>query len=73
MTNTLTNFITSLLPYEFTVSDNLDMYDHLTYTRDVNLCNDESITLESGNVIKRYRYNTSQAYGIDNSRTDLSY
>lgn len=41
--------------YDNSLENNLSMYDHMPYYRDENLCNQSTIALESGNVIKYYR------------------
>lgn len=64
MDNTGTNFMTHLRPFEFTVPDTIAMYDNLPYSRDVNLCNQSAITLESGNVIKAFRCHIVNTYQI---------
>jgi len=66
MSNTQMNYLFQLRPYEFTVPDMVDMYDHMPYNCDVNLCNRETIAIESGNVIKSYRCNITNDYTIDN-------
>lgn len=43
-------------PYDMSLEYKIDIYDKLPYIRDVNLCNQETICLVSGNIIKYYRY-----------------
>ena len=58
------NSLTHLRPFEFTVPDTIAMYDQLPYIRDVNLCNKNTLTLESGNVIKAFRCHIADTYPI---------
>lgn len=53
-----------LIPYEFTVPYTINIYDNLPYIRDVDLCNRMGITIESGNIIKAYRYMPSSTYEV---------
>lgn len=43
-------------PYDMSLEYRIDLYDKLPYVRDINLCNRETICLNSGNIIKYYRY-----------------
>lgn len=67
MPNKPFNPITSLRPYEFTVPAVTDMYDHLPYQCDCDMCNKDSIAMVSGNLIKFYRCSTTKEYTIDNT------
>lgn len=51
-----------LNPYDGSLTEDMSMYDRLTYTRNINLCGADSITLYSGNVIKPYQYQISPSY-----------
>jgi hypothetical protein len=43
-------------PYDFSMEENITMYDKMPYIRDVNICNRDTIGLFSGNIIKFYCY-----------------
>lgn len=51
-----------LNPYDGSLTEDMSMYDRLAYTRNINLCGADSITLYSGNVIKPYQYQISSSY-----------
>lgn len=44
-----------LLPYDVTFGETLDMYDKMTYVRNVDVCNTGSVAMETGNVCKFFR------------------
>lgn len=46
---------TPVRPYDDSVWDHLKMYDNAPYVWDVDLSNENVITLVSGNIIKSYR------------------
>lgn len=47
---------TPLLPFDSTVAENFVIYYPTPYVRDINLIPPEKIAMESGNVVKYYRY-----------------
>lgn len=47
---------TPLLPFDNTVAENFVIYYPIPYVRDINLIPPEKIAMESGNVVKYYRY-----------------
>jgi uncharacterized protein (DUF1919 family) len=52
-------------PYDSSLEENMPMYDNLPYICDVTLCNRDTINMESGNIIKYYRYTIGEAFEID--------
>lgn len=44
-----------ILPFDVTYGEFMDMYDNMTYHRDLSLCDETSIRLESGNILKYFR------------------
>lgn len=58
-----------LRPFDSSVNEDFSMYDKLPYKKDVDLCGPDKIALESGNVIKFFRYTLKDTYqltGMDN-------
>lgn len=55
---------TPLLPFDSTVAENFIIYYPIPYVRDVNLIPPEKIALESGNVVKYYRYQVTEPVAI---------
>ena len=51
---------TPLLPFDSTVAENFTIYYPIPYIRDINLIPSEKIALESGNIIKYYRYRLAE-------------
>lgn len=65
---------TPILPFDISYGYNLDVYDQMPYVCDNNLCNADTVRMESGNVYKFYRCNMkkSQPIGGDSlSNSDL--
>lgn len=57
-----------LRPFDSSVNEDFSMYDKLPYKKDIDLCGPDKIALESGNVIKFFRYvikDTYQLTGMD--------
>lgn len=59
----------SLRPYDKSLEDNLAMYDNMPYLRDATLCNEETIALISGNIVKGYRCNMRDYYKTTEKET----
>lgn len=55
---------TPLLPFDSTVAENFIIYYPVPYIRDVNLIPAEKIAMESGNVVKYYRYQVTEPIAI---------
>lgn len=55
---------TPLLPFDSTVAENFVIYYPVPYIRDVNLIPPEKIAMESGNVVKYYRYQVTEPIAI---------
>ncbi len=55
---------TPLLPFDSTVAENFVIYYPVPYVRDVNLIPPEKIAMESGNVVKYYRYQVTEPVAI---------
>ncbi len=45
-----------ILPFNPTLGEHFPSYDQVTYVQDKDICNDRPIRMESGNIIKYYRY-----------------
>lgn len=58
------NGYTPLLPFDSTVAENFVIYYPVPYVRDVNLIPPEKIAMESGNVVKYYRYQITEPVTI---------
>ncbi|MBQ8315917.1 MAG: hypothetical protein IJ427_08410 [Lachnospiraceae bacterium] len=58
------NGYTPLLPFDSTVAENFVIYYPVPYVRDVNLIPPEKIAMESGNVVKYYRYQITEPVAI---------
>ena len=43
-------------PFDITFGVNASMYDNMPYIRDISLCGEESVRIESGNIYKFYTY-----------------
>ena len=55
---------TPLLPFDDTVAENFVIYYPFPYIRDVNLIPPEKIAMESGNVVKYYRYQVTEPVAL---------
>lgn len=55
---------TPLLPFDDTVAENFVIYYPVPYIRDVNLIPPEKIAMESGNVVKYYRYQVTEPVAL---------
>lgn len=53
-----------LAPYNESMQDICTIYDHLSYTMDVDICSREEHKVESGNVIKGFRCIISNIFTI---------
>lgn len=52
-------------PYDTSLELNTSMYDKIPYERDISLCSQENLKIQSGNVIKYYRYKMISVYIIN--------
>lgn len=59
------NKSTKLKPFDNTLMDDLSMYDKMPYTSNYDLCNSNTVGLESGNLLKSYRVNEKEPYIIE--------
>ena len=55
---------TPLLPFDSTVAENFVIYYPVAYKRDIALIPPEKIAMESGNVVKYFRYNLNPPVSI---------
>ena len=55
---------TPMLPFDDTVAENFVIYYPVPYIRDVNLIPPEKIAMESGNVVKYYRYQVTEPVAL---------
>ncbi|WP_066714272.1 hypothetical protein [Clostridium sp. Marseille-P299] len=55
---------TPILPYDITLGESFVIYDNTTYQRDHDLCNKETIHMESGNIVKYSTCNITKATKI---------
>lgn len=55
---------TPLLPFDSTVAENFVIYYPVPYVRDIALIPPEKIAMESGNVVKYYRYQITEPVAI---------
>jgi len=55
---------TPLLPFDSTVAENFIIYYPVRYVRDINLIPPEKIAMESGNIVKYYRYQVTEPVPI---------
>lgn len=53
---------TPILPFDVTYGEHLLMYDNMPYQKNVALCNDMTIRMESGNVYKFFRCVEQEPY-----------
>lgn len=60
-------------PYDFTLEDNIPMYDNMPYHRNHDYCNESMVHLVSGNVIKYFRYDpdVDNEFEIDNQDNEV--
>lgn len=65
MSETNENPSRSLPPFAELRVNELEMYDHLPYHKDVELCPPEMIKMVSGNVVKYYTIQEDQSQTID--------
>ncbi|MBS5932382.1 MAG: hypothetical protein KIC94_05855 [Clostridiales bacterium] len=56
------NKATKLKPFDNTLMDDLCMYDKMPYSSNYDLCNSNTVCLESGNLLKSYRVNEKEPY-----------
>jgi len=71
MENNKSKKTASLLPFDVTYGEYMNMYDNMPYTRDLAICDNEMIKMESGNVIKFYGYNVAEPFGIGGDEKEL--
>lgn len=57
-----------ILPFDITVADSFYTYDKTKYTRDIQLCPEESIQINSPNMIKYYRCDNTPPVKIGGDR-----
>lgn len=55
-----------LKPLDFSMGDDMSMYDKLPYKRDSDRCNAGAITLCTGNILKYYRCYFGEILKLDN-------
>ncbi|WP_310605005.1 hypothetical protein [Anaerosporobacter sp.] len=55
---------TKLKPFDNTLMEDLSMYDKMPYTSTYDLCNTNTVCLESGNLLKSYRIKEKEPYVI---------
>ncbi|WP_455716762.1 hypothetical protein [Anaerosporobacter sp.] len=53
-----------LKPFDNTLLDDLNMYDKMPYSSNYDLCNSNTVCLQSGNLLKFYRVNEKEPYII---------
>ncbi|MFW5672898.1 MAG: hypothetical protein ACOCM8_11560, partial [Acetivibrio ethanolgignens] len=53
-----------LRPFDSSVNGDFSMYDKLPYKKDIDLCGPDKIAMESGNVIKFFRYTLKDTYQL---------
>lgn len=53
-----------LRPFDSSVNEDFSMYDKLPYKKDIDLCGPDKIAMESGNVIKFFRYTIKDTYQL---------
>ena len=63
------NISVKLRPFDLTLVEDTSMYDNLPYQRDPSLCNADAIAIESGNVLKFYRYKVGDNYSLTDMDT----
>lgn len=56
---------TKLKPFDNTLMDDLCMYDKMPYSSNYDLCNSNTVGLESGNLLKSYRVKEKEPYIIE--------
>lgn len=59
------NKSTQLKPFDNTLMDDLCMYDRMPYSSNYDLCNSNTVGLESGNLLKSYRVKEKGPYIIE--------
>ena len=52
--------------YDYSYSYRCDLYDNLPYIRTYERCNENTVCMFSGNVIKSYNINMQDAFVVDN-------
>lgn len=50
-----------VLPFDCTYGEHFMIYDNMTYVRDLDLCDEESIRMLSGNIFKYFTCNMMNA------------
>lgn len=65
-------FPISKQPYDFSLEDNLSMYDKLPYQRNYDRCNGSMVTLVSGNMIKFFRCTSTEPVQIQTQDENFS-
>jgi hypothetical protein len=58
------NIAAKLKPFDNTLLDDLSMYDKMPYSSNYDLCNSNTVRLESGNLLKSYRVSEKEPYII---------
>ena len=59
------NFVRTLRPFSDLQDPTDTIYDHLPYKKDINIINENSIRLESGNVVKYVKLDVNKPFVID--------
>ena len=57
----------SLRPFDGAPLTSDNMYSHLPYVKDINLCTPEMVRLQSGNLIKYYSIDNAEAVTVDSN------
>ncbi len=55
---------TPILPFDVTYGEQFAMYDHQAYIKNNEMCNQNTVKLESGNVTRFYRCSMQQPVKI---------
>lgn len=58
-----------ILPFDSTFGENFQIYGVTKYVRNLALCGDDCVRKESGNVVKYFRCDTTEAVPIGGDRT----
>lgn len=67
----ISQVLNKLKPYDSSLNEDMSMYDHLPYQRDIDLCNEHTIALYSGNILKYYYCSIKEPCQLDH-RDDLA-
>lgn len=59
-----------LLPFDVTYGEQMNMYDNMPYIRNLAICGNDAVKMESGNVVKFFRCNAKKPLLIGGDKTD---